>query len=75
MGATSTNAKRSYVKPGMIIGCAVLGRKKTRRSTIMIRDMNVLSCKSVSISYSMGEEEEVNGKTDHLDFQGLGSRG
>jgi hypothetical protein len=41
----------------------------------MIRDMNVLSCKSISISYSMGEEEEVNGKTDHLDFQVLGSRG
>jgi hypothetical protein len=41
------NAKRRYAKLGMTIGCAELGRKKKKRLTIMTRDMNALSCKSI----------------------------
>jgi hypothetical protein len=49
----------------------VLGRKKTRRLAITIRDMNVLSCKSILWKQ---RKLEVNGNID-LYFQVLGSRG
>jgi hypothetical protein len=44
--------------------------KKTKKLTIMIRDMNALSCKSIPWRQ---RKLEVSGKTD-LYFQALGSR-